>query len=80
MRITAVKPILCDQFLLVRVATDAGLTGTGEAGLWASHEVVARAVESLAEYFVGKDPALIEHPTKRFCVPATSWARWRAPR
>lgn len=61
MRITAVKPILCDQFLLVRVTTDAGLVGNGEAGLWASHEVVARAIESLAEYFVGKDPALIEH-------------------
>ena len=61
MRITAVKPILSDQYLLVRVTTDAGLTGNGEAGLWASHEVVARAIESLAEYFVGKDPALIEH-------------------
>ena len=61
MRITSVKPLLSDQFLLVRVATDAGLVGNGEAGLWASHEVVARAIESLAEYFVGKDPALIEH-------------------
>ena len=61
MRITAVHPILSDQFLLVRVATDAGLVGNGEAGLWASHEVVARAIESLAEYFVGQDPARIEH-------------------
>ena len=61
MRITAVKPILTDRYLLVRVATDAGLTGNGEAGLWARHEVVAREIESLAEYFVGKDPARIEH-------------------
>jgi galactonate dehydratase len=61
MRITAVKPILTDRYLLVRVATDAGLTGNGEAGLWARHEVVAREIESLAEYFVGQDPALIEH-------------------
>ena len=61
MRITSVKPILSDQFLLVRVHTDAGLVGNGEAGLWASHEVVARAIESLAEYFVGQDPARIEH-------------------
>ena len=61
MRITAVKPILTDCYLLVRVTTDAGLTGNGEAGLWARHQVVAREIESLAEYFVGKDPALIEH-------------------
>ena len=61
MRITAVKPILVDQFLLVRVMTDAGVVGNGEAGLWASHEVVARAIEDLAEYFVGQDPALIEY-------------------
>jgi galactonate dehydratase len=50
-----------DRFLLVRVHTSDGLVGNGEAGLWANHDVVARAIEKLAEYYVGKDPARIEH-------------------
>ena len=61
MKIREVKPFLVDRYLLVRVYTDAGIVGNGEAGLWAHHEIVARAVESLGQYFVGKDPALIEH-------------------
>ena len=61
MRLTSIKPLLVDRSLLVRVYTDQGITGNGEAGLWAHHEIVARAVESLIEYFVGKDPSLIEH-------------------
>lgn len=61
MKITAVTPHLVDRCLLVQVRTDAGITGTGEAGLWAQHRVVQTAIEDLAEYFVGQDPARIEH-------------------
>lgn len=61
MKITEVKPILTDRYLLVRVYTDAGIVGNGEAGLWAHHPSTARMILELSEYFVGKDPRLIEH-------------------
>src|SRR5439155_7466645 len=31
------------------------------AGLWSHHPLVFAAIGELSEYFVGKDPALIEH-------------------
>lgn len=61
MKITRITPFLVDRCLLVRVYTDAGLTGTGEAGLWAHHRLVYEAINDLAEYYIGKDAAQIEH-------------------
>jgi len=61
MKITEIKPFLVDRFLLVRVYTDAGLIGNGEAGLWAHHGMVHQAIRELSEYYVGKDPRLMEH-------------------
>ncbi len=59
MRIERITPYLVDRCLLVRVYTDAGLVGTGEAGLWAYHRLVYEAINDLADYFVGQDPARI---------------------
>jgi galactonate dehydratase len=61
MKIERITPFLVDRFLLVRVYTDEGVIGNGEAGLWAHHGMVHRAVEDLSEYFIGKDPLRIEH-------------------
>jgi galactonate dehydratase len=61
MKISRVTPHLVDRALIVRVHTDEGITGTGEAGLWAHHRHVATAIEDLGEYFVGKDAGRIEH-------------------
>jgi galactonate dehydratase len=61
MKIEKIVPFLVDRCLLVRVYTDEGLVGNGEAGLWAHHRMVYHAIEDLSEYFVGKDPSLIEH-------------------
>ncbi|HEX5417564.1 MAG TPA: mandelate racemase/muconate lactonizing enzyme family protein [Chloroflexota bacterium] len=61
MRIESIKPFLVDRCLLVRVYTDEGIVGTGEAGLWAHHKLVYEAINELAEYYVGKDPARMEH-------------------
>lgn len=61
MKITAVTPHLIDRCLLVQVRTDAGITGTGEAGLWAQHRSVQTAIEDLAGYFVAQDPTRIDH-------------------
>lgn len=61
MRIEKVIPLLVDRALLVRVYTDAGLVGTGEAGLWAHHKMVYDAIDELSDFYVGKDPERIEH-------------------
>lgn len=61
MKITRITPFLAGRYLLVRVYTDEGITGNGEAGLWAHHQVVYQAIRELADYYVGKDPLRIEH-------------------
>lgn len=61
MKIERIVPFLVDRCLLVRVYTDEGITGTGEAGLWAHHKMVYEAINELSDYYVGKDPARIEH-------------------
>ncbi len=61
MKITSVKPILVGRSLLVRVYTDEGIVGTGEAGLWAYHRWVYEALRELGDYYVGKDPTRMEH-------------------
>jgi len=61
MKITRIQPFLVGRCLLVRVYTDAGIVGTGEAGLWAHHRWVYEAIQDLAEYYVGQDPRRIEH-------------------
>ena len=50
-----------DRFLLVRVYTDEGIVGNGEAGLWAHQKTVYEAILELSEYYIGKDPGRIEH-------------------
>ena len=61
MKIERIIPFLVNRFLLVRVYTDAGIVGNGEAGLWAHHESVARTIEELSEYYIGKDPLRMDH-------------------
>jgi galactonate dehydratase len=61
MKIQKITPFLVDRCLLVRVYTDEGIVGTGEAGLWAHHALVYQAIEQLSEYYVGKDTSTIEH-------------------
>lgn len=61
MRIERVVPFLVDRFLLVRVYTDQGIVGTGEAGLWAHQGLVYEALRELSEYYVGQDAGRIEH-------------------
>jgi galactonate dehydratase len=61
MKIERITPFLVDRCLLVRVYTDEGIVGTGEAGLWAHQPTVYGAITELSDYFVGKDPTRIEH-------------------
>ncbi len=61
MKITKVEPLLIDRFCLVRIETDVGITGIGEAGAWGQLEASATAITKYAEYLLGKDPRPIEH-------------------
>ena len=60
MKIEKVTPFLVDGFLLVRVYTDEGIVGNGEAGLWAHQKTVYEAILELSEYYIGKDPRRID--------------------
>src|SRR5689334_14494648 len=61
MKITKIRPLLVDRCLLVRVETDAGIVGIGEAGLWSQHKLVYDTINQLTEYYIGKDASRIEH-------------------
>jgi galactonate dehydratase len=61
MKIERITPFLVDRSLLVRVYTDEGIVGTGEAGLWAHQKLVHGAIQELSEYYLGVDPRRIEH-------------------
>ena len=61
MKIESVKAFLVDRCLVVRVYTDEGIVGNGEAGLWAHHRATYELIRQISDYYVGKDPMLIEH-------------------
>jgi len=62
MRVEAVETILAEgRFRLVKVVTDSGLVGIGEAGLHGVPEAAEAAVRTFARYLVGQDPLRIEH-------------------
>lgn len=48
------------RWLFVRIETDAGVVGWGEASLEGNSAAVAAVVQQFAEYLVGRDPATIE--------------------
>ena len=52
--------IVPPRWCFLKVETDAGITGWGEPVLEGRAHTVAAAVEELADYVVGKDPAQIE--------------------
>jgi len=64
MRVTAVETFLSfvgwRNWLLVKVSTDEGIVGWGEATTAGRERTVAAAVEHLSEYLIGRDPTGIE--------------------
>lgn len=65
MKVTAVKTYLVDtsqwrNFVFVKVTTDEGIYGWGEATVEGKEKTVAEAVHELSRYLVGKDPFQIE--------------------
>ena len=64
MRITAVKTFLIGgswrNWLVVKIETDSGVHGVGEATLEGKSKTVEAAIKELERYLIGKDPASIE--------------------
>ncbi len=64
MKITDVKPFVVDcyrtNWVFVKIYTDEGLTGVGEATLEYKEKALLGAVEHIKEYLLGKDPRNIE--------------------
>lgn len=61
MRIQSIDTFqVAPRWLFVRIQTDAGLVGWGEASLEGNSDVVRAAVGAMGEYLVGKDATRIE--------------------
>ena len=61
MKITAVDSFLCPpQWMFVRIRTDEGITGWGEAGMQFRARAVQAAVNDLRGLLLGEDPTRIE--------------------
>jgi galactonate dehydratase len=87
-KITAIRPLIVNakmrNWIFVRVETDAGVTGWGEASLeWKTRAVVG-AIMDLEPFIIGQDPRRIEHlvqimyrqPFFRGGIVTTSAASW----
>ncbi len=64
MKITSIRPLVCDAYrsnwVFVKVETDKGIYGVGEATLEYHELSVAKAIEEIGVNLVGKDPHAIE--------------------
>lgn len=61
MKVTNVEIIEAKHYLFVKVYTDAGIVGLGEAGNWGFLKATAGAIQKFSEFLIGKDPFQIEH-------------------
>lgn len=65
MKIVAITPVIVNaqmrNWVFVKVETDEGITGWGEASLEWKTRGVAGCVEDLAPFLLGQDPTRIEH-------------------
>ncbi len=64
MKVIDIKPFVVDcyrtNWVFVKVYTDSGITGVGEATLEYKEKALLGALEHIKEYLVGKDPLQIE--------------------
>jgi galactonate dehydratase len=65
MKITDVKTFVVDggrmNWVIVKITTDAGISGVGDATVERRERAVTAVVEAIAHYLVGKDPFPVEH-------------------
>ncbi len=60
-KITSVRPLFVDRYVLVRIETDAGITGLGESGAHGYLAASAAAIDTLAPQLVGRNANAVEH-------------------
>ena len=64
MKITEIRPFLCDAYrtnwVFVKVVTDSGIYGIGEATLEHNELAVFKAIEQIGAGTIGKDPHAVE--------------------
>jgi galactonate dehydratase len=81
MKIRDIDTVLIDspgrKWTLVRVFTDAGLVGLGEATYSKKETVVAAAIEHLKAELVGEDPARIEYLWHKLYRVSSDCGIWR---
>lgn len=77
MKVTQIKTLICHAYrtnwVFVKVITDSGLYGVGEATLEYREPTVVQAIKELERYLVGKDP----HNIEAFWHDAYRDAYWR---
>lgn len=61
MKITRTELVAAKHYLFVKVHTDAGIVGLGEAGNWGFLDATAGAIKKFSEFLIGQDPFRIEH-------------------
>lgn len=61
MKITDIKTIRAGKYLFIKVLTDAGITGIGEAGAWSYPDATIGAIEKCGKDLVGQNPFDSEH-------------------
>ena len=61
MKITKFEYIQAGKYLFLKIHTDAGIVGIGEAGAWGYLDGVIGVLKKLEGYMVGQDPSRIEH-------------------
>ena len=66
MKITDVKLIYAKHYLFVKIYTDAGIVGLGEAGNWGYLDATAAAIQKFSSYLIDKDPFRIEDFNQNF--------------
>jgi galactonate dehydratase len=65
MKIIQIETLLGDAgrcgFLFIKVRTDEGIEGVGEASLEGKEFSVQKSIEELVRYLIGEDPTKIEY-------------------
>ena len=61
MKITGLEIIPASKYLFIRINTDEGIHGTGEAGAWGFLDGVEGVLRRFESYLLGKNPFQIEH-------------------
>jgi galactonate dehydratase len=60
MKITDIKLIYAKHYLFVKIYTDEGIVGLGEAGNWGFLKATGETIKKFIPYLIGKDPSKIE--------------------